>query len=125
VKFAIGPVTAAKAGSNQNLAAMATQNASLIVDGTIDAKTFSFVSSLTAQVEKEGDIVVADAKGNNVTLSIDPKSWFGGTGTARLDPSDPANKAVIEGNIKASIDAFEDDDKSGQENHGDDGSGHH
>jgi hypothetical protein len=127
VKFVVGPVTAAKAGSDEKLAEMASQKASIIIEGTVDTKPFTFVSSLTAELEKEGDIVVSDAKSNNVTLSIDPKSWFGGTAGGRLDPSDAANKQAIEANIKASIDAFADDDKSGDDDHREraDGSGRH
>ena len=53
----------------------------------------------------------------------DPTKWFV-TGTTFLDPRVDANKAAIEANIQASLDAFEDDDKSGHENHGGDGSGH-
>jgi mono/diheme cytochrome c family protein len=123
LKLAIGPVSVEKAGTDQKLAEMAAQNASIIVDGTIAGAdgavvSFSFVSSLRAEVDKEGKIVVSDAKGNNVTLSIDPKGWFGGNGTALLDPRDPANKEAIEANIRASLDAFEDDDKDGDEGAG-------
>jgi hypothetical protein len=50
-----------------------------------------------------------------VTLSIDPKSWFAGGAGTRLDPSDAANRRAIEANIKASVDAFEDDDRSGHD----------
>jgi hypothetical protein len=56
-------------------------------------------------------------KTNNITVSVDPSTWFG-SGTTFLDPRVEANKAGIESNIKASVTAFEDDDKSGHENHG-------
>jgi hypothetical protein len=131
LKFAVGPLSADKVGTDAKLAEMAALNASIAIDGTIDGTAFTFVSSLTAQAKKEGDFVVSDAAGNNVTLSIDPKGWFGGAGAARLDPSVAANKSAIEANIKASVDVFEDDDKSGHENHhgdhggADGGSGHH
>lgn len=117
LKFVIGPVTPDQAGTDPKLAEMAAQNASVIIDGTVDGKAFTFVSSLVAEIDVEGDFVVSDAKANNITLSIDPKGWFGGTGSARLDPTDPANKSAIENNLKASTNAFEDDDKSGEENH--------
>jgi hypothetical protein len=134
LKLAIGPVTAAQAGSDQTLAAaarggaavdgtqglaaMAARNASLIVDGVVaqpnGTTSFEFVSSITAELERVCELTVNDVKPNNLTLALDPTRWFGGTGLARLDPSDPGSKAGIEANILASISAFEDDNKSGQ-----------
>jgi hypothetical protein len=81
------------------------------------------VSSLTAEFKIEGDIVVSATKSNNLTLSLDPTKWFV-TGTTFLDPRVDANKAAIVANIQVSLDAFEDDDRSGHENHGGDGPGH-
>jgi hypothetical protein len=118
LKAAIGPITTAEAGGDQGLAGMASKGASIIIDGTIDGNSFSFVSSMTAELKKEGEVEVSDTKSNNVTLSIDASKWFGGSGTARLDPALAANQATIEANIRASLDAFEDDDKSGHENRG-------
>ena len=130
LKFVIGPVKEAQAGSDAKLAAMAAQGASIVIDGTVtDASgtttSFEFVSSLAVEVKQENDVEVNDTKSNNITLSIDPTGWFGGTGAARLDPT-PANQAAIETNIKASLRAFQDDDKNGDEDHdgGDDGSSH-
>jgi hypothetical protein len=121
-KAAIGPVTAAEAGSDKGLADMASKNASVVVAGTITgsagAKSFEFVSSMALEIKKETETEVNDTKSNNVTLSLDASKWFSGGGSTALDPSDPANKAAIEANIKASINAFEDDNKSGHENHG-------
>ncbi len=123
LKLAIGPIGADQAGSNAALAEMAAQHASLIIDGTVDGAPFSFVSSLVAEVDLESEVAVSGDKSNNVTLSIDPKAWFGGSGTARLDPADPTNKSAIESNIKASIDGFEDDERNGQDDRGGHGDG--
>lgn len=132
LKIAIGPISAsnAAASGNADLVAMATQNASIIVDGAIDGKPFQFVTSLVAQLEIEDQIVISPDKTNNITLSVDPTTWFGGTGTARLDPSDASNRSAIEKNIKFSIRGFQDDDHHGDDDHGassggEDGSGHH
>jgi hypothetical protein len=114
LKFAIGPIDAGKAGADAGLAEMAAQHASIIVDGTIDGKAFSFLSGLVAEFQVEGEIVVDDTKANNITLAIDPSAWFG-TKSARLDPTDPAAKSSIEGNIKASIRGFEDRDRNGRD----------
>jgi len=130
LKFVIGPVTAAApSGAGAKFDELVTKNASIIIDYTVTdssgtkSSPLQFVSSLTAQFQIEGDIVVSSTKSNNLTLSLDPSKWFV-TGTTFLDPRVDANKAAIEANIQASLDAFEDDDKSGHENHAGDGSTH-
>lgn len=118
LKFVIGPVTAAEAGSDPKLTELAAAGASLIVDGSVATAEgrvpFTFTSSLKAQIEREGRFVVADGQGNNITLTLGPAGWFGGA-SALLDPRDPANRAAIEARIKASIAAFEDDDCDGHD----------
>ena len=91
------------------------QNASVVVDGTVGTSPFTFTSSLTAQQKKEGSFVVGGSSAN-VTLSIDPRSWFG-TASAQLDPTVAANRTQIENNIRSSLDVFQDDDGEGHENH--------
>ena len=94
---------------------MASQNASVIVDGTIDAKPFTFTSAVDAQRELEGNFAFGD--GNHyVTLNIDATGWFGMPGTARLDPGE-ANRKQIENNIRDSFQAFQDDDHDGHRDH--------
>lgn len=105
VVLSIGPAIAG-AGSSPALADMAARQAALIADGTVDGRPFSFVSSLAAAVDVAGDFVVSEGMANNVTVSIDPSSWFGGTGAARLDPTAPSNQGAIESNVRASITAF-------------------
>ncbi len=92
----------------------ALQNASVIVNGTIAGNDFTFTSSLSAQQKKEGRFVVGGSTAN-ITLSIDPRGWFGSS-AAQLDPTE-ANRAAIEANIRQSIDIFQDDDGEGDENH--------
>ena len=104
------------------LPSAALQNASVIVDGTVDSQPFTFTSSLEATQQKEGSFVVGGSTAN-ITLSIDPAGWFG-TAAARLDPRVAANRAAIESNLRRSIDVFQDDDGSGHENHHDDHGGH-
>jgi len=100
------------------------QNASVIVDGTIGGKSFTFTSALVAKQKKEGSFVVGGTTAN-ITLLIDPQQWFG-TAAAPLDPTQESNRAAIEANIKRSIDVFQDDDGSGHENHdGDHDDGQH
>ena len=91
---------------------MASQNASIIVDGTIDTVAFSFVSSIEAKEEFEGSIVLKD--GSNLTLNIDPSSWFGASAAARIDPRVADNRSQIESNMKTSFKAFKDDKRDGK-----------
>jgi hypothetical protein len=96
----------------------ALQSASVIVDGTVGGKAFSFSAALVAKQKKEGSFVVGGTTAN-ITLLIDPQQWFG-TAAAPLDPTVETNRAAIEDNIRRSIDVFQDDDHSGHENHDDD-----
>ena len=54
---------------------------------------------------------------------MDVSTWFKNAGTgALIDPATAliggANESVVKGNIKASIKAFEDDNKDGDESNG-------
>jgi hypothetical protein len=113
LKFVIGHVDPERAGSNPVLADMASQHASVILDGTVDGAPFTFVSSLCAEIEIETEVVVSAGAANNITLAVDPKSWFTGSAGERLDPRDEATKSAIERNIKQSIHGFEDHHRSG------------
>jgi hypothetical protein len=91
------------------------QHASAIIEGTIDGEKFTFVTAIEAQQEFEGHFVVTD-KSSNVTFDVDTSKWFVKDG-ARLDPRKPENRAAIEANLRNSINAFQDDDGLGHENH--------
>jgi hypothetical protein len=93
--------------------AMAAQNASIIVDGTIDGVPFTFVTGVDFTEQFTGNLNIQD--GSNLTLDVDPTGWFGGTGSARLDPRVSNSRSQIENNIKGSFEAFEDDDHDGHE----------
>jgi hypothetical protein len=123
IKFKIHKPSQSDAGvaADAGLAAMANQGFSMIVDGTIDAgtsnaKTFAFSSALEAQQQVEGTFNFTDGS-HGLTLNLDATTWFGGTGSSRLDPTVAANKSQIENNIKASFKAFQDDDHDGHEDH--------
>lgn len=140
LKIKIGPVTSGSSSSGSPdggssdagatvPAGIADLNgASVVVDGTVDGTAFSFVSRLTAEVEREGSIEVGGATTPNVTLSVPIAGWFKAADGSRLDPSLASNQQAIERNIKASIDAFDDDDHDGHDDHGghgaDDGANH-
>lgn len=98
---------------------LVSQRASIILDGTVDGKAFTFVSGLEAELELETTFTVG-AGATNITLNLDASKWFVAADGTRLDPNDPANKSAIEGNIRASFRAFQDDDEDGVEDKNDD-----
>jgi Domain of unknown function (DUF4382) len=128
IKVVIAPVAAADAGSNTGLADMNGQ--SIIVDGTVDGTAFSFQSTIHVAQKQESSIVVAsDGSSSNVTLTIDPKTWFVASDGTRLDPSAAASKSQIEDDIRRSVKAFCDHDRNGEDDGhqrcgADDGAGH-
>jgi hypothetical protein len=93
---------------------MASDAASVIVDGTIDGKPFTFKSGVDADETMEGTFDLGDGD-HHVTLNLDPTVWFGGSDASRLDPTIDANRPAIEGNIRGSFKAFKDDDHDGRE----------
>jgi hypothetical protein len=118
IKFKIHKPSSADAGvsADSGLSEMAAKNASVIVDGTIDGATFSFVSSVDAQQELEGTFNLGDGN-HTLTLNLDATTWFGSTVSARLDPRVPGNVSAINNNIQRSLKAFQDDDHDGHEDH--------
>jgi len=103
---------------------VAADGSSVTVTGTIDAKDFTFKSSLHAAQKIETDVAVAsDGSTQNVTFTVDPSSWFKDSAGNRLDPSDAANKSAIEDNIKRSFKAFCDHDRNGEDDLNEHGNG--
>jgi hypothetical protein len=99
---------------------LAADGSSVTIAGTLDAgtakaKDFKFTSSLHAAQKIESEVAVSDASAQNVTLTIDPSSWFKDSAGNRLDPTDPANHSQIEDNIKQSIKGFCDHDRNGED----------
>jgi hypothetical protein len=95
---------------------MASENASVIVDGTIDARPFTFKSAVDAQQELEGSFTLGDGS-HYVTLNLDPSAWFGAPGAARLDPTVEANRSQIENQVQRSFQVFQDDNHDGRRDH--------
>ena len=97
---------------------MVARRASVLLEGTVDGQPYAFVSGLEAELEHEAQFTIGgDAA--NITINIDPTTWFKDASGARLDPSDAAQRAAIEANIRASFSAFQDDDDDGAEDHHD------
>jgi hypothetical protein len=97
----------------QAMATVAGGPASIIIEGQVDARPYVFVSALDAQQKYEGSFNFSGDQ--NVTLNVDPSTWFGGSGQARLDPTVANNKSAIENNIQSSMKLFEDDDHNGMD----------
>jgi hypothetical protein len=93
---------------------MASDGASVIVDGTIDGKPFTFKSAVDAAETLEGTFDLG-AGNHHLMLNLDPTGWFGGANASRLDPTIDANRPRIEDNIRGSFQAFKDDDHDGHE----------
>lgn len=93
---------------------MAADAASVIVDGMVDGRPFTFTSGVDAEETLEGSFDLGDGD-HYVTLNLDPTGWFGGANESRLDPTIDANRPQIEDNIRGSFKAFKDDDHNGRE----------
>jgi len=115
IKFKIHKPLSSEPGvsTDAGLQAMAAAGASIIADGTIDGVAFSFSTPMDVEQELEGNFVLDSS--SNLTLNVDTSTWFGGSGSARLDPRDPSVGSQIEANIQRSFKAFRDDDKDGDE----------
>jgi hypothetical protein len=109
ITFKIHKLEDAEAGSDPALAQMTGH--SIRIEGTRNGTAFTFDSSLDEEQEREGNFTLHSGA-NNIAFNIDPSGWFM-NGATPLDPSDPAARSKIESNIKASIDAFKDDDNHG------------
>jgi hypothetical protein len=95
--------------------------------GTWNGTPFTYMSDL--DVEQEHDFVppitVTETTGANLTLLVDLQSWFlNQAADGLIDPATANNGGQLEGevksNIEASLNAFEDDDRDGSDDHGSD-----
>lgn len=102
------------ASSDASVKTMADKQASIILEGTIDGQPFEFVSGLEVKQEFEGTFDLSNGA-NNLTLNVDPSSWFTGEGGTRLDPRESSARSAIENNIKRSMKVLDDDDHDGRE----------
>ena len=103
---------------------------SIKVTGTFSHKgtrtDFTFTSALEGEEEAAiSPPLVVDASGTaNVTLRFDIAGWFAGPGgVGVVDPGNAANGGLINENIQRSINAFEDDNHDGHDDHSGSGGG--
>jgi len=124
LRFKIGPVSVAPAGSSAGFAAMVTDGASIEVEGTDGGVAFVFKTAMSVSQKREGSIVVDPTTGTNVTLDFDPSRWFQAADGTKLAPGSASAAAAIEANIRASIRLVHDDDRDGHDDDGHDDDGH-
>jgi len=100
------------------------EGVSVRVTGTYNGTAFTFTSDLDVEQEHElvPPISVTDSTGANLTLFVDLGSWFANAGnTGLIDPATANKGGAAEGevksNIEASLNAFEDDDHDGGDDH--------
>jgi hypothetical protein len=87
---------------------------SIRVRGTFNGTAFEFTTDLDVEQELAlvPPLVIADNASTNVTIFVDVATWFV-VGGVLVDPANPSMSDEIEQNIKNSIEAFEDPDRSG------------
>jgi len=92
---------------------------SIRAEGTYNGVPFSYSSDLNVEMEIDLDppLEVVDGAATDLTLLVDLSNWFRSEGGALLDPASAnqgqVNEGIVEENVKASLEAFEDDDRDG------------
>lgn len=92
---------------------------SIRVEGTFNGAPFVFLMELDQELEFEFDVPVVITEANqNVTIQFDLATWFR-NGSTIINPAtankDQPNESLVRENIRASIRAFADDDRSGHQ----------
>ncbi len=88
---------------------------SIVVKGTLNGESFMYKSKKSAvqDIKLEEDLVVEENADANLTIKVDPFSWFY-QGDLLLNPNDSANDDKIDNNLKNSFNiAFCDKDRNG------------
>lgn len=98
---------------------------SVKMTGTYNGTAFTYTSGLDVEQEHSfvPPIAVTDAAGANLTLFVDLNSWFlNQSATGLIDPASAnkgqQNEGEVKSNIEASLNAFEDDNHDGSDDHG-------
>ena len=95
---------------------------SIVVVGTYNTVAFTFETDLNEEQESDlipNLVIGEDAPATNVTIRLDVSTWFVDETGSLFDPATAAkgqpNEGLAKNNIKNSIDAFEDEDKDGDD----------
>lgn len=119
VKFHIHKPTSTPADQAFVTANPTFAGTSIRVEGTFNGQAFVYTSDLTANVELEfNPPVVINADNKNVTVQVDLSTWFKVNGQV-INPTTAnkggANESAVANNIRASLRAFDDDDRNGRD----------
>ncbi|TFG65823.1 MAG: hypothetical protein E4H28_03370 [Gemmatimonadales bacterium] len=112
--------------ANEGDTSFLTQNpdftdVSIRVEGDFEGQAFVYETDLNAEQEAQlsPPLVVTDGASVNVTFSVDVATWFRALDGSLIDPATAnkgeLNEGIVEENIIASIDIFEDDDHDGED----------
>ena len=95
---------------------------SIAVEGTYNGDPFSYETDLNEEQEFDlipNLVIGEDAPATNITIRLDVSTWFVDANGNLFDPATAAkgepNENLAENNIKNSIDAFEDEDRDGDD----------
>lgn len=108
------------------------QDVSVRVSGTYNGAEFSYTGKFSAKMEFDLDppLTAGETGVSDLTLFVDLNTWFRGADGLLLDPAtaNPGQpqESRVEQNVKGSLEAFEDHDHDGRDDHGgaDDGPSH-
>lgn len=114
VKFKIDTLEEDETALDASFDALREQQASVLIEGTVDGEAFSFAAELDVEQEFEADLGL-DAGAGNLTLNVDPTGWFTAADGSRLDPRLSESRAKIVENLKHSLDVVEDHDRDGDD----------
>jgi hypothetical protein len=98
---------------------------SVRVTGTYNnGPEFTYTGNLEAEMEfaLNPALTASETGATDLTLFVNLDTWFRGTGSALIDPltANPGqpNESLVEQNIRNSLEAFEDEDHDGRDDHG-------
>ncbi|KAA3610707.1 MAG: hypothetical protein D8M58_20925 [Calditrichaeota bacterium] len=97
------------------------QDISVLVKGFVNgdsSEAFVFTSDIEAEQEKEFDqplVLDENSPSTNIVISVDIAGWFINDQGQDLDPRISENRSIIEDNIEASFEIFEDEDDDGED----------
>ncbi len=99
---------------------------SIHVTGSYNGAPFDFVSDLEAkqEIHLATPLVITETAATDVTLFVDLDTWFRDAGGTLIDPAtaakSQANENLVKENIQRGLNAFEDHDRDGADDHGGD-----
>ena len=99
-------------------------DASVRVTGTFNGSDFTYLGRFDVEMKfpLSPALTATETAASDLTLFLNLDQWFRDQGGSLLDPSSAntggPNEGVVEQNIKTSLEAFEDNDHDGRNDHG-------